>query len=366
MPIGYSLSPLRNSYSQLTQSQAAATKEAIPEGDKFCSINEFNVNHYPTLEQQEQGERIVKGIFNAPDKAARQPFLAEINNLISNLCQERINLDKKGKESSALCQSKTGYSSVDNDNYIRNVTHVYTICKELDVGRIQSQDACGSEDLPYHGAFSVSHDEALVDNINKDINQIGNLINKNNIELPFLNKEITTSHTESLNDQPRKIENLKIDATVTRLDDIPLPTEAQLTRIDETVELLRNLRGEEARKPVRDEIIRSKEALSHLRNEIFEVLNEDTDDVFGKLREGRTRADRNDYIQKLQCYELLRTNIEKMQDEHELRANEVNSVFDEHHSTALYGDLKQLRLAKEGKEFTLPDLTYNRGSRQFG
>jgi hypothetical protein len=96
--------------------------------------------------------------------------------------------------------------------------------------------------------------------------------------------------------------------------------------------------------------------ISSLRDATFELVNENSANVYGRLREGKTAKDRDEYVTRLDEYF-------KISDATGPYTRNCDQSFRHgfymHHATALYGDRQALR---EGRG--VPDLTYNRGEVQ--
>ena len=114
--------------------------------------------------------------------------------------------------------------------------------------------------------------------------------------------------------------------------------------------------------------------LMEKRASVFEVKNENTDDVKGTLREGMTTDDRDDYIRDLFFVYSLKVKIEKEKSENGHAPCKVDAVLSPHHTTELFGDLKAIKYVVEGRgddvspfeTILVPDLTYNKGAWQIG
>lgn len=107
------------------------------------------------------------------------------------------------------------------------------------------------------------------------------------------------------------------------------------------------VKSTESAKPTKSpaEVMREKSAaILQRREQLFEVLNEDTDEVYGQTRPGVTEEQVSAYVKMVQ--EL-----------YELNGNKPYG----HHSGPIFGDMKAL---EEGRP--VPDLIYNRGEFQFG
>lgn len=107
------------------------------------------------------------------------------------------------------------------------------------------------------------------------------------------------------------------------------------------------VKSTEPAKPTKspDEVMRERSAaILQLREQLFEVFNENTDEVFGQTRQGVTSEQVSAYVKMVQ--EL-----------YELNGNKPYG----HHSGPIFGDMRAL---EEGRE--VPDLIYNRGSIQCG
>ncbi|EFA4879965.1 type III effector [Escherichia coli] len=114
--------------------------------------------------------------------------------------------------------------------------------------------------------------------------------------------------------------------------------------------------------------------LMEKRNSVFELKNENTDDVKGALRKGMTTDDRDDYVRDLFFVYSLKVKIEKERAEKGYTPCKVDAILSPHHTTELFGDLKAIKCLVEGrgddvspfKTILVPDLTYNKGAVQFG
>ncbi|EJW5750885.1 T3SS effector caspase inhibitor NleF [Escherichia coli] len=110
------------------------------------------------------------------------------------------------------------------------------------------------------------------------------------------------------------------------------------------------------------------------RNSVFEVRNENTDEVVGALRAGMTIEDRDSYIRDLFFLHSLKVKIEESRQGKEDSKCKVYNLLCPHHSSELYGDLRAMKCLVEGcsDDFNpfdiirVPDLTYNKGSLQCG
>ncbi|HAT8012410.1 NleF caspase inhibitor [Citrobacter rodentium] len=115
-------------------------------------------------------------------------------------------------------------------------------------------------------------------------------------------------------------------------------------------------------------------SLMDKRNNVFEVINEDTDEVTGALRAGMTIEDRDSYIRDLFFLHSLKVKIEESRQDKEDWKCKVYDLLCPHHSSELYGDLRAIKCLVEGcsDDFSpfdtikVPDLTYNKGSLQIG
>ncbi|BAT43855.1 NleF caspase inhibitor [Escherichia albertii] len=122
--------------------------------------------------------------------------------------------------------------------------------------------------------------------------------------------------------------------------------------------------------PIKDLV----DALMAQRAEVFEVQNEGTDNVKGALREGKTTDDRDCYVRDLLLLYTLKTGMDDVRTEKGLAPCKVDDLLEPHHSTEFAGDLKALKCLVEGRSddyapgepVQVPDLTYNKGSMQFG
>ncbi|HGU0961462.1 TPA: T3SS effector caspase inhibitor NleF, partial [Escherichia coli] len=110
------------------------------------------------------------------------------------------------------------------------------------------------------------------------------------------------------------------------------------------------------------------------RNSVFEVRNENTDEVVGALREGMTIDDRDGYIRELFFLYSLKVKIEESRQGKEGSKCKVYGLLCPHHSSELYGDLRAMKCLVEGCSddfdpfdiIRVPDLTYNKGALQCG
>lgn len=126
-----------------------------------------------------------------------------------------------------------------------------------------------------------------------------------------------------------------------------LQGKAELFELITHGETLLAVKSTEPAKPTKspDEVMRERSAaILQLREQLFEVFNENTDEVFGQTRQGVTSEQVSAYVKMVQ--EL-----------YELNGNKPYG----HHSGPIFGDMRAL---EEGRE--VPDLIYNRGSIQCG
>lgn len=115
-------------------------------------------------------------------------------------------------------------------------------------------------------------------------------------------------------------------------------------------------------------------SLMNKRKNVFEVINEGTDEVRGALREGMTIEDRDGYIRELFFVYSLKVKIDEHRVDKGYKESKVDTLLSPHHATALYGDLKAINFLIQGGDQDLPfqehvfvpDLTYNKGALQFG
>lgn len=122
--------------------------------------------------------------------------------------------------------------------------------------------------------------------------------------------------------------------------------------------------------PIKDLV----DALMTKRAEVFEVQNEGTDNVKGALREGKTTDDRDRYVRDRLFLYTLKTGMDDVRAEKGLAPCKVDDLLNPHHTTEFAGDLKALKCLVEGRSddyapgepVQVPDLTYNKGSMQFG
>ncbi|WP_080422096.1 NleF caspase inhibitor [Burkholderia ubonensis] len=98
--------------------------------------------------------------------------------------------------------------------------------------------------------------------------------------------------------------------------------------------------------------------LHSLRNSTFEYVDEGTNNVYGRLRTGKTEGDRDYYIEKLIEFYQIKTGIENAEDAAGFKAS---NLFKFHHSSYLFGDMISLERGEP-----IPDFNYNSGEDQFG
>ena len=158
---------------------------------------------------------------------------------------------------------------------------------------------------------------------------------------------------------------------VTKLEPHHYPDETMSTKIlsllhlfchsDSIKEIIR------LRKEIVSEIENMQNEISKMRGFIFNIVNRNTDKVYGILKDGFTIHDRDQYIKKVMSYHEIECKVNSQtHNSHEGYFHISVPKLGYHHSSALWGDMVALENLMNGKYARLPDLTYNVGTLQFG
>ncbi|HBN1812450.1 TPA: T3SS effector caspase inhibitor NleF [Escherichia coli] len=145
-------------------------------------------------------------------------------------------------------------------------------------------------------------------------------------------------------------------------------------KLDVMVSMYSCTRNNDEREGIYQELSAFVSELMDKRNSVFEVKNENTDEVVGALRVGMTIEDRDSYVRDLFFLHSLKVKIEESRQGKEDSECKIYNLLCPHHSSELYGDLRAMKCLVEGcsDDFNpfdiirVPDLTYNKGSLQFG
>ncbi|WP_369411683.1 NleF caspase inhibitor [Pectobacterium brasiliense] len=127
-----------------------------------------------------------------------------------------------------------------------------------------------------------------------------------------------------------------------------------------------NSSNKASREEIADDIKKFTGDLIDTRNNVFELVNENTAHVYGKLRGDKNENDRGFYIGKLNTLFELRDEIKSLKEYKGFSDCKVYYSLNFHHSSRIYGDLEALSTLREGRLGNVPDLVYNRGDVQFG
>lgn len=161
----------------------------------------------------------------------------------------------------------------------------------------------------------------------------------------------------------------KTDAYVTQLEAHHYLTEHLKKEISPLIHEFKTTdsrqRAEELKAEIGEKVLCKKHELFELRDKHFEIVNANTDDVYGVLKEHSTTRDRDEYIRHLMDYFQIKAELEKIAATPGMNANWKKELY-MHHSTKVYGDLKALERLLDGNAAKVPALTYNQGSLQFG
>lgn len=156
------------------------------------------------------------------------------------------------------------------------------------------------------------------------------------------------------------------NACVCELNGNHIPNSSQREFIKMVVEHYEKAESKVKRDEIAVEIKAFMNDVSKMRNDVFEVVNENTDHIFGRLKANCTEVDRDRYIQKLNTIFELNDEIGKSKEYKGFANGEVDKALWLHHSSSLYGDLESLAAVREGEREQVPALTYNKSSIQFG
>jgi len=104
-----------------------------------------------------------------------------------------------------------------------------------------------------------------------------------------------------------------------------------------------------------------------MRKQVFNIVNRDTDRVYGILNQSFTVNDRDRYIKELMYYHEVQKKITEVTHGH-FDGNFAITVpkLGSHHSSSLWGDMAALERLINGEPAKVPNLTYNVGCYQFG
>ncbi|EHX9740541.1 T3SS effector caspase inhibitor NleF [Escherichia coli] len=145
-------------------------------------------------------------------------------------------------------------------------------------------------------------------------------------------------------------------------------------KLDVMISIYSNARNSNELEEIYQELSAFVSGLMDKRNSVFEVRNQNTDEVVGALREGMTIDDRDGYIRELFFLYSLKVKIEESRQGKEGSKCKVYGLLCPHHSSELYGDLRAMKCLVEGCSddfdpfdiIRVPDLTYNKGALQCG
>ncbi|RJL49131.1 NleF caspase inhibitor [Pectobacterium carotovorum] len=155
-------------------------------------------------------------------------------------------------------------------------------------------------------------------------------------------------------------------ASVSELNEKHIPNNDQRNLINNIVDRYANSSNKIDREKIAEDIKKIVDDLMDARGKVFELVNENTAHVYGKLRRGKNENDRDVYIGKLNTLFELRDEIKNVKEYKGFSDCKVDDSLHFHHSSRIYGDLKALSTVREGRLGHVPDLVYNRGDVQFG
>ncbi|ETT01789.1 TPA: NleF caspase inhibitor [Providencia alcalifaciens] len=179
---------------------------------------------------------------------------------------------------------------------------------------------------------------------------------------------VANSDTPTANDE-------SLSPTVSALNANHFPTPSQEELISVLVTAYSTSQNLEERESICCKLKELRDDLIQQRENIFEFVNEGTDDVFGILQAGKTVYDRDDYIRNLMTFHVIGEKIKQVRGECGLEKCRVDELLNPHHSMHISGDLKALKILVEGHtnsagcsdaSILVPDLSYNKGEFQFG
>lgn len=176
-----------------------------------------------------------------------------------------------------------------------------------------------------------------------------------------------TSEYSTQNLIPQKHMESHQHSFVTELSANHFPTEAEGKPMSTLINKLKGTDSIADAKKLTNEIKTAAQKLANniqeMRNNYFTVENENTDWVYGRMAEGYTDSDRDKYIRALVHYFQCDNELTSLPNDLDFS---IRRIAAPHHSGQVYGDWKALENLIKGQSAYLPDLTYNRGSTQFG
>lgn len=158
---------------------------------------------------------------------------------------------------------------------------------------------------------------------------------------------------------------------ITRLEAYHYPDNHQRERINNLLENFSNSDSIKEvmtiKKELSDELRSMSAEISDIREQSFDIVNRNTNQVYGVLSENFTIHDRDNYIKKLMYYREAQEKIAEVTQKcfdgnFAIRVSKLGG----HHSSTLYGDMTALESLIKGESAKVPDLTYNVGEWQFG
>ncbi|WP_080432542.1 NleF caspase inhibitor [Burkholderia ubonensis] len=186
--------------------------------------------------------------------------------------------------------------------------------------------------------------------------------------MPYLN---AISHACSAQVRNESIVDSRAQSAVTaeksslKFTNLSSPINANVDRlVDEYMVRLEGCRGKNTpEKEIKFEQVKEEAGLAiddlhSLRNSTFEYVDEGNDNVYGKLKAGKTEWDRDCYIEKLIEFYQIKVGIENKEGDAGFKPSKL---FELHHSSYLFGDMKALERGEP-----IPDFHYNSGTCQFG
>lgn len=161
-------------------------------------------------------------------------------------------------------------------------------------------------------------------------------------------------------------ENNARNAYVCEMNGNHIPNNAQSAFIKMVVEHYEKSESRVSRDEIAVKIKEYIDDVYKMRCDVFEIVNDNTNQVYGRLKENCTEVDRDKYIQKLNALLELNDEIKRVKDYKGFASGKVDDALYLHHSCSVYGDLQSLSSLQKGERSQVPELTYNRGSSQFG
>ena len=162
---------------------------------------------------------------------------------------------------------------------------------------------------------------------------------------------------------PTKHQQYHKDSFITKLEPHYFPTEPQKEPMALLINKLKTTDSISESNALSDQIKDISKQLAKdiqmMRSTCFTVENDDDDDVYGRLSDGYTKMDRDNYIRALIQYHQYDDQLKSLKNGSSFSIK--NELAPSHVSVA-YGDWEALNSLLNGGTAKLPNLTHNRGS----